>query len=110
MLRVADAFDLPCPSGLRSGPGTLVVRPDSISIGGGPHGATGTVRAVTLLGARGARPSARLGVRLARKGPMGNVIGVVHVLDHDGAGHVTSRSRPFVVMNEGADVDLGPID
>ena len=66
--------------------------------------------AVTLTGARGARPNARLGVRLARKGPMGNVIGVVHVLDHDGAGHVAIRSRPFVVMNDGADVDLGPID
>ena len=66
--------------------------------------------AVTLIGARGARPKGRLGVRLARKGPMGDVIGVVHVLDHDGLGHVAVHSRPFVVMNEGADVDLGPID
>ena len=41
---------------------------------------------------------------------MGNVLGVIHVLDHDGAGHVAIRSRPFVVMNESADVDLGPID
>ena len=66
--------------------------------------------AVVLTGARGVRPKARLAVRLARKGPMGHVIGVVHVIEQDQAGHVTVRSRPFVAMNEGVEIDLGAID
>jgi hypothetical protein len=64
---------------------------------------------VVLTGARSARPSGRLTVRLGRKGPMGHVMGVVDVIDHDGQGHVTFRARPFVAMNERAEIDLGPI-
>ena len=41
---------------------------------------------------------------------MGHVIGVVHVIDHDGLGHVSVGSRSFVAMNEGVGIDLGAID
>ncbi len=52
-LRVADAFDFPSPPEHRSGPGTLVVRPEGVGIGpaGSGNGAAGKVIAVTLLGA-----------------------------------------------------------
>ena len=79
------------------------LRRASASEGYGPE-------AVALAGARGVRPTGRLAVRLARKGPMGYVIGVVHVIDHDGLGHVSVGSRPFVAMNEGVEIDLGAID
>jgi hypothetical protein len=66
--------------------------------------------ALSVVGERGARPAGRLVVRLARKGPMGHVMGVVDVIDRDALGHVTVTARPFVVMNEGAEVDLGAFD
>lgn len=46
-------------------------------------------------------------VALQRRGPMGYPLGVVHVMEHDGRGHVTVEPRPFAVMNEGAEVSLG---
>ena len=46
-------------------------------------------------------------VALNRRGPMGYPLGVVHVMEHDGRGHVTVEPRPFAVMNEGAEVSLG---
>ncbi|MDB4938483.1 MAG: hypothetical protein JWP87_5455 [Labilithrix sp.] len=66
--------------------------------------------ALMLTGARGTRPRGKLAVVLHRKGPMGHVIGVVQVLEHDGLGHVTVSQRPFVAMNEGAEIDLGTVD
>ena len=66
--------------------------------------------AVALSGERGRRQKAHVGVRLRTKGPMGNAMGVVHVVDHDGAGHVAVSARPFVLMNEGAEVDLGDVE
>ncbi len=44
------------------------------------------------------------------RGPMGYGMGQVEVLQHDGEGHVKLEDRPFVVMNDGAFVDLGTID
>jgi hypothetical protein len=41
---------------------------------------------------------------------MGHVAGVVDVIDRDALGRVTVTARPFVVMNEGAEVDLGAFD
>jgi putative spermidine/putrescine transport system ATP-binding protein len=60
MLRVADAFNLPCPVAA-AGPVWLVARPESITIvrpenGAGPRG---VVRSITLLGA-----TLRLGVEI----------------------------------------------
>ena len=87
----------------------------------GPAGATvGTVDASArdgygpessaVDGARGARPSTRARVRFARRGPTGLPMGIVHVMEQDGRGHVSVRPRPFVVMTEGAEVDLGTFD
>ena len=42
-----------------------------------------------------------------RKGPMGYGMGRVQVVRHDGQGGLTFDERPFVVMNDGAFVDLG---
>lgn len=58
-------------------------------------------------GARGERTATRVGVRLCRRGPTGTPMGVVHVMEQDGRGHVSVRPRPFVIMQEGALVDLG---
>ena len=58
-------------------------------------------------GARGERTATRVGVRLCRRGPTGTPMGVVHVMEQDGRGHVSVHPRPFVIMQEGALVDLG---
>jgi tetratricopeptide (TPR) repeat protein len=51
-------------------------------------------------------PGLRFGVRLERRGPTGDAFGLVHVLTHDGHGHVRLRTRPFALMTEGATVSL----
>jgi hypothetical protein len=38
---------------------------------------------------------------------MGTGLGQLHILEHDGAGRLRTETRPFVVMNERATVDLG---
>jgi len=48
-------------------------------------------------------------VRLQRKGTGGDVLGVVHVVRHDGKGNVTIDPRPFTLMNEGTVLDLGAL-
>lgn len=48
-------------------------------------------------------------VRLQRKGSGGDVLGVVHVVRHDGKGNVTIDPRPFTIMNEGTVLDLGAL-
>jgi tetratricopeptide (TPR) repeat protein len=49
-------------------------------------------------------------VTLHRRGPAGgDVPGVVDVLTHDGRGHVSVEPRPFVIMTDGASVDLGEL-
>lgn len=46
---------------------------------------------------------------LARRGPSGDASGTLDVVTHDGRGHVTVTPRPFVIMTDGATVDLGSI-
>ena len=60
--------------------------------------------------ARGTRPPTRARVVFAQRGPTGHPMGIVHVMEQDGRGHVSVRPRPFVIMNEGAEVDLGTFD
>ncbi|MBS2035907.1 tetratricopeptide repeat protein [bacterium] len=43
------------------------------------------------------------------RGPMGYGMGKVEVLRHDGKGRFRFDERPFVVMNDQAYVDLGPV-
>ena len=61
-------------------------------------------------GARGTRKPTHARVRFAWRGPTGHPMGIVHVMEQDGRGHVSVRPRPFVIMNEGAEVDLGTFD
>lgn len=44
-----------------------------------------------------------------RRGPLGYGMGKVQVIHHDGAGHISIEDRPFVIMNDGAYVDLGVV-
>jgi uncharacterized protein YfaP (DUF2135 family) len=41
------------------------------------------------------------------RGPMGYGMGKLEIVDHDGQGGITFSERPFVVMADGAFVDLG---
>lgn len=68
--------------------------PEAVLVGGEP---------------RDARAASRIGVRFVRRGPGGTPMGVVHVMEHDGRGHVSVQPRPFVLMNEGAEIDLGAL-
>jgi uncharacterized protein YfaP (DUF2135 family) len=43
------------------------------------------------------------------RGPMGYGMGKLEVIEHDGAGGLRFEQRPFVVMNDGAYVDLGVV-
>ena len=44
------------------------------------------------------------------RGPMGYGMGQVEILQHDGKGGLKFDARPFVVMNDGAYLALGPIN
>ena len=91
-----DASDLD----LRTPAGTY---PRRVSDGYGPE-------ALLVTGARGERAATSVRVALVRRGPTRLPMGVVHVMEHDGRGHVTVITRPFVLMNEGAQIDLGTFD
>ena len=43
------------------------------------------------------------------RGPMGYGMGKLEIIDHDGKGGLTFAERPFVVMTDGAYVDLGTV-
>lgn len=43
------------------------------------------------------------------RGPMGYGMGKLQIIDHDGKGNLTFEERPFVVMVDGAYVDLGTV-
>ncbi|WP_437586046.1 AgmX/PglI C-terminal domain-containing protein [Sorangium sp. So ce1000] len=43
------------------------------------------------------------------RGPMGYGMGKLQIVDHDGKGGLTFDERPFVVMTDGAFVDLGAV-
>jgi tetratricopeptide (TPR) repeat protein len=49
----------------------------------------------------------RLQAHYYSKGPMGYGMGRLEIIDHDGQGKLRFESRPFVVMNDGAFLDLG---
>jgi tetratricopeptide (TPR) repeat protein len=49
----------------------------------------------------------RLQAHYYSKGPMGYGMGRLEIIDHDGQGNMRFESRPFVVMNDGAFLDLG---
>ncbi|MFL6198635.1 MAG: tetratricopeptide repeat protein, partial [Thermoanaerobaculia bacterium] len=57
---------------------------------------------------RGAAPY-RLGVHYYSRGPMGYGMGTVQIVRHDGAGGISVEPRPFVVMADGAMVDVGSV-
>jgi tetratricopeptide (TPR) repeat protein len=44
------------------------------------------------------------------RGPMGYGMGKLEIIEHDGAGHLRFEQRPYVVMNDGAYVDLGKVE
>jgi len=51
----------------------------------------------------------RLRAHYYRRGPMGYGMGTIQILDHDGRGKLRIEDRPFVVMIDGAYVELGTV-
>ena len=51
----------------------------------------------------------RIGVAYTARGAMGPVLGQVSIVEHDGRGNLTFETRPFVLVNERASLDLGPL-
>jgi tetratricopeptide (TPR) repeat protein len=51
----------------------------------------------------------RLRIHYYSRGPMGYGMGKLEIVQHDGAGGFKFEQRPFVVMNDGAYVDLGKV-
>jgi tetratricopeptide (TPR) repeat protein len=51
----------------------------------------------------------RLSIHYYRRGPMGYGMGRVQIIQHDGKGGLKYAFRPFVVMNDGAFVELGTV-
>jgi tetratricopeptide (TPR) repeat protein len=43
------------------------------------------------------------------RGPMGYGMGKLQIIEHDGQGHLRFDERPFVIMQDGAFVDLGTV-
>ncbi len=43
------------------------------------------------------------------RGPMGYGMGKLQIIDHDGHGNLRFDERPFVIMQDGAFVDLGRV-
>jgi hypothetical protein len=62
----------------------------------------------TIEGSKRAAPYA-LSAHYYSRGPMGFGLGTMLVIDHDGKGHFTFTDRPFVIMVDGAFVDLGTV-
>src|SRR5439155_21543734 len=63
----------------------------------------------TIPGAPPAHPY-KLQAHYYSRGPMGYGMGKLEVLEHDGDGRLTFDERPFVIMADGAFVDLGTVD
>ncbi len=51
----------------------------------------------------------RLHAHYYRRGPMGYGMGRLQIIQHDGKGKLKFNQRPFIVMNDRANVDLGEI-
>ena len=52
----------------------------------------------------------RLQIHYYSRGPMGYGMGQLEILEHDGQGHLLFEERPYVVMQDGAYVDLGVVE
>lgn len=52
----------------------------------------------------------RLRIHYYSRGPMGYGMGKLEVVEHDGHGNLRFEQRPFIVMNDGAYVDLGTVE
>ncbi|MBC8133749.1 MAG: hypothetical protein H7X95_12265 [Deltaproteobacteria bacterium] len=65
----------------------------------------------TIRGPAAARAAApyRLQAHYYSRGPMGYGMGKLQVIDHDGRGGLRFEERPFVIMQDGAYVDLGVV-
>ncbi|HWL89048.1 MAG TPA: hypothetical protein VNO21_24765, partial [Polyangiaceae bacterium] len=64
----------------------------------------------TIRAPRGGRAAPyKLRAHYFSRGPMGYGMGKLEILDHDGHGGITFEERPFVVMADGAFVDLGTV-
>jgi tetratricopeptide (TPR) repeat protein len=51
----------------------------------------------------------RLQIHYYSRGPMGYGMGRLQIIQHDGEGGLKFEHRPFIVMNDGAYVDLGQV-
>ncbi|HVV52986.1 MAG TPA: tetratricopeptide repeat protein, partial [Polyangia bacterium] len=51
----------------------------------------------------------RLQAHYYSRGPMGYGMGKLQIIDHDGRGNLRFDERPFVIMQDGAFVDLGTV-
>ena len=51
----------------------------------------------------------RLQAHYYRRGPMGYGMGALQIVEHDGEGGLVFEERPYVVMQDGAFVDLGVV-
>lgn len=51
----------------------------------------------------------RLQAHYYRQGPMGYGMGALQIVEHDGKGHFSFEERPYIVMRDGAFVDLGVV-
>lgn len=52
----------------------------------------------------------RLQIHYYSRGPMGYGMGQLEILQHDGLGHLIFEERPYIVMQDGAYVDLGIVE
>ena len=74
---------------------------DDVTTGYGPE-------CFTIPG-RGTAAPYRLTAHYYSRGPMGYGMGILQVVEHDGRGGLRVDPRPFVVMSDGATVDLGTV-
>ena len=64
----------------------------------------------TIRGAAGGRAAPyQLQAHYYSRGPMGYGMGKLQIIDHDGHGNLRFDERPFVIMQDGAFVDLGGV-
>jgi tetratricopeptide (TPR) repeat protein len=64
----------------------------------------------TIRGAAGGRAAPyQLQAHYYSRGPMGYGMGKLQIIDHDGHGNLRFDERPFVIMQDGAFVDLGHV-
>jgi uncharacterized protein YfaP (DUF2135 family) len=52
----------------------------------------------------------RLQAHYYSRGPMGYGMGKLQIIDHDGKGGLRFEERPFVILEDGAYVDLGTVN